>query len=104
MSRPFCTEEETAMTPAAPGLETAIARRDLLTLVGTATAGVAAVGSAFAQSPAPNNGTAPAQPQAKSTVVLDRLPLGVFLIGIDRAEAQNRIDIPTFSALRCATC
>jgi enoyl-CoA hydratase/carnithine racemase len=87
------------MTPAAPGPETAIARRDLLTLVGTAAAGVAAVGSAFAQSPAPSNGTAPAQPQAKSTVVLDRLPMGVFLIGIDRAEAENRIDIPTFSAL-----
>ena len=31
--------------------------------------------------------------------MLDRLPMGVLLIGIDRAEAQNRIDIPTFSAL-----
>jgi enoyl-CoA hydratase/carnithine racemase len=31
--------------------------------------------------------------------MLDRLPMGVLLIGIDRVEAQNRIDIPTASAL-----
>jgi enoyl-CoA hydratase len=30
---------------------------------------------------------------------LDRLPMGVLLVGLDRAEAQNRIDIPTFNAL-----
>ena len=40
------------MTIAAPKPEAAIARRDLLTLVGTAAAGLAAGGSAFAQSPA----------------------------------------------------
>jgi enoyl-CoA hydratase len=76
---------------------TDIARRDVLALFGTA-AGLAAAGPAFAQS-APANGAAPVQPQGKSTVSLDRLPNGVLLIGIDRAEAQNRIDIPTFGAL-----
>jgi enoyl-CoA hydratase/carnithine racemase len=45
--------------------------------------------------------TARAQPQAESrkTVLLQRLPGGVLTIGIDRAEAQNHIDIPTFYAL-----
>ena len=42
------------MATAAPKPEAAIARRDLLTLVGTAAAGFAAAGSAFAQSPAPD--------------------------------------------------
>jgi enoyl-CoA hydratase len=37
--------------------------------------------------------------QGKSTVTLHRLGGGVLLIGIDRADAQNRIDIPTFNAL-----
>ncbi len=87
------------MTTAAPQPEVAIARRDLLTFIGTTAAGFAAADSAFVQSPAPTSGTASAQPQAQSTVVLDRLPMSVLLIGIDRAEAQNRIDIPTFSAL-----
>ena len=87
------------MKTAAPKPEAAIARWNLLTLVGTTAAGFAAAGSAFAQSQAPTSGTARAQPQAKSTVMLDRLPMGVLLIGIDRAEAQNRIDIPTFSTL-----
>jgi enoyl-CoA hydratase len=32
-------------------------------------------------------------------VVLDRPVKGVLLIGIDRIDAQNRIDIPTFSAI-----
>jgi enoyl-CoA hydratase len=78
--------------------ETGMARRDVLTLFGTAVAGLAAADPAFAQS-APANGPPPVQPQGKSTVSLDRLPNGVLLIGIDRAEAQNRIDIPTFNAL-----
>ena len=39
------------------------------------------------------------QTQDKPTIVLERLPMGVLLIGIDRPEAQNRIDIPTFNAL-----
>jgi enoyl-CoA hydratase len=79
--------------------ETDIARRDVLTLFGTAAAGLAAAGPAVAQSGAPANGPAPVLPQGKSTISLDRLPTGVLLIGIDRVEAQNRIDIPTFNAL-----
>ncbi len=77
---------------------TDIARRDVLTLLGAAAAGIAA-GPALAQSTPPANAAAPAQPQAKSTVSLERLAVGVCLIGIDRAEARNRIDIPTFGAL-----
>ncbi len=86
------------MTPSSKP-QTDIARRDVLTLLGTAAAGFAATGPALAQSAPPASGAAPAQPQGKGTVSLERLPNGVLLIGIDRAEAQNRIDIPTFSAL-----
>ncbi len=74
------------MTTASEKLETAIARRDLLGIAAMLTA-VAAVSPALGQS------------QANSTIVLERLPAGVLLIGIDRVEAQNRIDIPTFNAL-----
>jgi enoyl-CoA hydratase len=80
-------------------LETGIVRRDLLTLVGTAAAAGFAASPAVAQSQAPTSGTAAAGPPGKSTVTLDRLPMGVLLIGIDRVDVQNRIDIPTFSAL-----
>ncbi|HLI51814.1 MAG TPA: crotonase/enoyl-CoA hydratase family protein [Thermomicrobiaceae bacterium] len=73
-----------------------VVRREFLTLIGAASAGVAVGGTAFAQTP-PTPGASP--PDQKSTVVLERLPNGVLLIGIDRAEAQNRIDVPTFNAL-----
>ena len=77
-----------------------IARRDLLTLAGAAAAGgLAATSTALAQSQTPTGGPPPGQPQPNSTVVLDRLPMGVLLMGINRPEAQNRIDIPTFNAL-----
>ena len=72
------------MTTVVAKPETGIARRDLLALAGTLTAAAA---------------VSPALAQGKSTVVLERLPGGVLLIGIDRPEAQNRIDIPTFNAL-----
>lgn len=78
--------------------ETGIARRDVLVLAGTtAAAELLAASPAFAQTPQPN--PSPSAPDGKSTVVLDRRPNGVLLIGIDRQEAQNRIDIPTFNAL-----
>jgi enoyl-CoA hydratase len=86
--------------------ESSIARRDVLTLAGGAAAAGLAVGRpVLAQSPPPSGGPAAAQgttqdvSQAKSTVTLDRLPKGVLLIGIDRVDTQNRIDIPTFNAL-----
>jgi enoyl-CoA hydratase len=85
------------MTTTSETLETGIVRRDLLTLVGTAAAAGFAASPAFAQSQAPTSGTA--APQGKSTVTLDRLPMGVLLIGIDRVDVRNRIDIPTFNAL-----
>jgi enoyl-CoA hydratase/carnithine racemase len=75
--------------------DTGIARRDLLALVGTAAAGFVAATPLLAQtSPASGN-----PPNQKPTVVVERRPNGVLLIGIDRPEAQNRIDIPTFNAL-----
>jgi len=85
------------MTNASEKLETGLGRRDLLGLVGTAAAAqsVAAI-AAMAQS---QTSSTQAQPPAKLTVALERLPLGVLLIGIDRAEAQNRVDVATFSAL-----
>src|SRR5258708_33888924 len=77
-----------------------LARGDLLPLAGAAAAGGRAAPSpALAQPQTPTGGPPPGQPQASSTVVLDRLPAGVLLIGINRPEAQNPIDIPTFNAL-----
>lgn len=84
------------MTIASGRPESAITRRDLLALAGTAAVGLTAARPAAAQSP---SGTTPAPSQGKRPVVLDRLPMGVLLIGIDRVEAQNRIDIATFNAL-----
>jgi len=72
------------MTTAIAKPETVIARRNLLALAGTLTAAAA---------------VSPALAQGKSTIVLERLPHGVLLIGIDRQEVQNRIDIPTYNAL-----
>jgi enoyl-CoA hydratase len=84
------------MTAVPEKSDAGIARRDLLALVGTAAVGLAAAAPALAQS-------SPAQgdisPDQKATVVLERRPNGVLLIGIDRPDAQNRIDIPTFGAL-----
>lgn len=78
--------------------ESGIARRDILTLAGgAAAAGLALGGPALAQAQPPS--AAPAPTPAKSTVTLDRPAKGVLLIGIDRVDAQNRIDIPTFNAL-----
>src|SRR5260370_3978901 len=75
------------MTKASQKLKPGIARRDLLAAAGTLATAVA-VSPALAQAPA-----------GRGTVLLDRLPAGVLLIGIDRAEAQNRIGLPTFNEL-----
>jgi len=77
---------------------TDLGRRDVLALAGAAAAVGLAVGPALAQSQPAAAATAATQPQTKPTVVLDRPVKGV-LIGIDRIDAQNRIDIPTFSAI-----
>ena len=70
-------------------------RRDVVML-----AGMAAVTGAATASPAlAQTSATPAAAEGKGTVVLERLPQGVLLIGIDRPQAQNRIDIPTFNAL-----
>jgi len=84
------------MTPMSKLSESGVARRDLLAIVGPTTAGFAAANAASAQSPPT---LSPGQADRKSTLVLERLPTGVLLIGIDRVEAENRIDIPTFSSL-----
>jgi enoyl-CoA hydratase/carnithine racemase len=76
-----------------------LGRRDVLALAGAAAAAGLAAGPAFAQSQPAAAATAATQPQRKPTVVLDRPVKGVLLIGIDRIDAQNRIDIPTFSAI-----
>jgi enoyl-CoA hydratase len=74
---------------------TAIGRREVLTLAGAAAAaGLAPAGPALAQSQ-----PSAAAPAKAATVALDRPAKGVLLIGIDRVDAQNRIDIPTFSAI-----
>ena len=73
-----------------------LGRRDVLALAGAAAAVGLAAGPALAQS---QPATAATQPPTKPTVVLDRPVKGVLLIGIDRIDAQNRIDIPTFSAI-----
>jgi enoyl-CoA hydratase len=76
-----------------------LGRRDVLALAGAAAAVGLAAGPALAQSQPAAAATAATQPQTKPTVVLDRPVKGVLLIGIDRIDAQNRIDIPTFSAI-----
>jgi len=73
-----------------------IARRDLLALVGTAAAGLTGAMPAVAQTSPPGPS---ARVDQKPTVVLERRPAGVLLVGIDRPETQNRIDIPTFNAI-----
>ena len=86
------------MTITSEKLATGIVRRDLLAFAATAAAAqCAAAMPAAAQSQASQ--PARDQPPAKPTIVLERLAMGVLLIGIDRAEAQNRIDIATFAAL-----
>ena len=86
------------MTIASEKLATGIVRRDLLAFAATAAAAQSAAAfPAAAQSQASQ--PARDQPPAKPTIVLERLAMGVLLIGIDRAEAQNRIDIATFAAL-----
>src|SRR5713101_945076 len=76
-----------------------LGRRDVLALAGAAAAVGLTAGPALAQSQPAAAATAATQPQTKPTVVLDRPVKGVLLIGIDRIDAQNRIDIPTFSAI-----
>jgi enoyl-CoA hydratase len=75
-----------------------LGRRDILALAGAAAAGLAA-GPAVVQAQPAAAATSPAQAPTRSTVVLDRPAKGVLTIGIDRVDAQNRIDIPTFSAI-----
>ena len=72
-----------------------LGRRDVLALAGSAVATGLAIGPVLAQGAA----TTTPPPRVKPTVVLDRPAKGVLLIGIDRIDAQNRIDIPTFSAI-----
>ena len=83
------------MAPASAVVHKAVARRDLLAILGAA-ARVATASAAFAQAPPIASA---GEPPRKSAVALERLPGGVLLIGIDRPEAQNRIDVPTFMAL-----
>ncbi len=79
--------------------ETGVGRRDVLALAGAAAAIGLAAGPAPAEAQPAAAATAAGQAPAKSTVVLDRPAKGVLTIGIDRLDAQNRIDIPTFSAI-----
>ena len=82
------------VTPEEP--EARIARRDLLSVAAAAAGGFATPAAALAQSQTTDGGP-PGQPI--STVVLERVPMGLLLIGIDRQEAQNRIDPATFIGL-----
>jgi enoyl-CoA hydratase/carnithine racemase len=77
--------------------EASLGRRDVLALAGAVVASGLAAGPGLAQSP-PVAPAPAAQPQ-RATVVLDRPAKGVLTIGIDRLDAQNRIDIPTFGAI-----
>jgi enoyl-CoA hydratase/carnithine racemase len=86
------------MTNASEKFEARVGRRDLLALAGTAVAAQSVTAMAAMAQSQTSPATA-AQPTAKPTVALERLPLGILLVGIDRAEAHNRIDVATFSAL-----
>lgn len=79
--------------------EAGLGRRDVLALAGAAAAVGLAAAPALAQTQPATAATAAGQAPAKPTVVLDRPAKGVLTIGIDRVEAQNRIDIPTFLAI-----
>src|SRR5581483_828600 len=75
-----------------------LGRRGVLVLAGAAAAAGLARGPALAQAQPAAAATATETP-TKPTVVLDRPAKGVLTIGIDRVDVQNRIDIPTFSAI-----
>ena len=79
--------------------EAKLGRRDVLALAGAAVASGLTAAPAVAQSAPVAAPTAPAQSQTEATVVLDRPAKSVLTIGIDRPDAQNRIDIPTFNAI-----
>jgi hypothetical protein len=76
-------------------------RRDF---IGTGTAAVTLLGSTLAAEgqPSPPTGGSTSSESGvtpgRQTVKIERLG-SVLLIGIDRAEAQNRIDFPTYVAL-----
>jgi enoyl-CoA hydratase/carnithine racemase len=81
-----------------PKSGSSLGRRDVLALAGAAATVGLAAGPTLAQAQ-PAAATAATSAPAKPTVVLDRPAKGVLTIGIDRVDAQNRIDIPTFSAI-----
>jgi enoyl-CoA hydratase len=83
------------------GRQAVMDRRDF---IGAGTAAVTLLGSSLAAQgqPSPPAGGSPSSESAatpgRETVKIERLG-SVLLIGIDRAEAQNRIDFPTYVAL-----
>ena len=85
------------MTDAARVARDGVARREFLAATaGLTVAGLAATEPRLAQAQAPARGTAaPSGPP----VVLERLAGGILTIGINRPEAQNRIDPPTLIGL-----
>lgn len=81
-----------------------IIRRDFFAGVGTAVAAAALIGPSaaggellaqLAPAPSPDNGAV----ADRKPIRLERLGNGILLIGIDRPDAQNRLDVPTFGAL-----
>lgn len=81
----------------------AIDRRSLLAAgsasIAAAAVGIAGAERAYAQATPPAASPFPAQPPAPGKVMLDRLPGGILLIGIDRPQTKNRIDPPIIIGL-----
>jgi enoyl-CoA hydratase len=75
-----------------------LARRDLMGIGAAAALAAGLVGSAQAQT-AQRSFPPPVSPQAKPGRVLVEKRGGVLLMGIDRAEAQNRLDPPILLGL-----
>ena len=87
------------MTSAGDNDRPEVDRRSVLAAGGMMAAVLGLMRGANAQPTAPLAGNVPAD---ASTVVVESLPGGVLLIGIDRQKAQNRIDPATFRALGMA--
>lgn len=89
------------ITAASDAAQAGIARREFLAASGGAMMAVGAyrAGEALAQAPPSDGATNGQQSGDRKTVVVQRLEGGIALIGIDRPEAKNYIDPPTFVAL-----
>jgi enoyl-CoA hydratase len=96
----FSKRGKQVMTEASSSSATGIDRRSVLAATGAAAVALGLDGgrSVYAQAGAPAAATPAPSPDA-GKVSLERLPGGILLIGIDRAQSKNRLDPPILIGL-----